>query len=144
NGDAARRRIAPRRAAAIAASGEAVVAPPLGPRSARSRRTARRPQDAAVTLAAGVDLVIQAPQVLREDLDILRLMTGAQGVEPIDRAACEAYRLHEPEDRAGVAEACAAAEYDFAFVPHERTLDRVRLVAMDMDSTLITIECIDE
>ncbi|HXR57245.1 MAG TPA: phosphoserine phosphatase SerB [Casimicrobiaceae bacterium] len=97
-----------------------------------------------MTLAAGVDLVIQAPQVLREDLDILRLMTGAQGVEPIDRAACEAYRLHEPEDRAGVAEACAAAEYDFAFVPHERTLDRVRLVAMDMDSTLITIECIDE
>jgi phosphoserine phosphatase len=94
--------------------------------------------------AAGADLVVQAPQVLREDLEILRLMTGAQGIEPIGRAACDAYRLHEPQDRAGVSEACAAAHYDYAFVPHQRALDRVRLVAMDMDSTLITIECIDE
>ena len=45
---------------------------------------------------------------------------------------------------AGVAEACAAAGYDWALVPRERLLSRVRLVAMDMDSTLITIECIDE
>ena len=36
---------------------------------------------------ADVDLVIQAPHVLREDLEILRLMTGAGGVEPIARAA---------------------------------------------------------
>ena len=33
---------------------------------------------------------------------------------------------------------------DFAFVPIGQRLDRVRLVAFDMDSTLITIECIDE
>ena len=90
------------------------------------------------------DLVIHGPQVLREDIEILRLMTSASGVEPLARASCEAYRLHEPEDRAGVAEACAAAGYDFAFVPRERALERVRLVAMDMDSTLITIECVDE
>ena len=95
-------------------------------------------------MTTDTDLVVQAPQVLREDLEILRLMTGAQGVEPIARASCDAYRLHEARDRAGVAQACAAAGYDFAFVPGERTLDRVRLVAMDMDSTLITIECIDE
>jgi phosphoserine phosphatase len=90
------------------------------------------------------DLVIQAPQILREDLEILQLMTGAQGVEPLDRAQCDAYRLHEPEALDGVAEACGAAGYDHAVVPHARTLDRVRLVALDMDSTLITIECIDE
>jgi phosphoserine phosphatase len=93
---------------------------------------------------ANADLVIQAPQVLREDLEILRLMTGAQGVEPLARAQCDAYRLREPDALAGVAEACTAAGYDFAVVPHARTLDRVRLVALDMDSTLITIECIDE
>jgi len=93
---------------------------------------------------AGFDLVVQAPLVLREDLEILRLMTGARGVEPIARAACDAYRLHEPDDTAGVAEACVGAGYDFAFVPHARAFERVRLVAMDMDSTLITIECIDE
>jgi phosphoserine phosphatase len=92
----------------------------------------------------GADLVIQAPHVLREDLEILRLMTGAQGVEPLDRAQCDAYRLHEPDAQGGVAEACAAAGYDFALVPHARALERLRLVALDMDSTLITIECIDE
>ena len=95
-------------------------------------------------LPADCNLVVQAPHVLREDLEILRLMTSASGIEPIERASCEAYRLHEPEDGAGVREACDAAGYDFAFVPRERRLERVRLVAMDMESTLITIECIDE
>jgi phosphoserine phosphatase len=95
-------------------------------------------------LPADADLVIQAPHVLREDIEILRLMTSASGVEPLGRAACEAYRLHEAEGLAGVPQACEAAGYDFALVPRERALDRVRLVAMDMDSTLITIECIDE
>jgi phosphoserine phosphatase len=93
---------------------------------------------------ADCDLVVQAPHLLREDLEILQLLTGAQGIEPIDRAACDAFRLHEPEDLAGVPQACAAAGYDWALVPREHSLDRVRLVAMDMDSTLITIECIDE
>jgi phosphoserine phosphatase len=90
------------------------------------------------------DLVVQAPHVLREDLEILQLLTGAVGIEPLDRAQCAAYRLHEPADVAGVAQACGAAGYDWALVPAQRTLARVRLVAMDMDSTLITIECIDE
>ncbi|MEO9136714.1 MAG: phosphoserine phosphatase SerB [Casimicrobiaceae bacterium] len=98
----------------------------------------------APSVAGMCDLVVQGPQVLREDLEILRLMTSATGIEPIDRAACDAYRLHEPEDFAGVPEACSAAGYDWALVPRRRSLDRIRLVAMDMDSTLITIECIDE
>src|SRR6188472_4522371 len=96
-----------------------------------------------MTEASAADLVVQGPHVLREDLEVLQLMTGAAGSEPLTRAQCDAWRLHEPADCAGVAEACAAAGYDWALVPHARTLDRVRLVAMDMDSTLITIECID-
>lgn len=94
--------------------------------------------------SAPADLVVQGPHVLREDLEVLQLMTGAAGIEPLSRAQCDAYRLREPTDHAGVAEACGAAGYDWALVPHARTLDRVRLVAMDMDSTLITIECVDE
>jgi phosphoserine phosphatase len=90
------------------------------------------------------DLVVQGPHVLREDLEILRLLTEASGLEPVARARCDGYRLHEPAATAGVAEACAAAGYDWALVPHARVLSSVRLVAMDMDSTLITIECIDE
>ena len=99
---------------------------------------------AAADLIADADLVVQAPQVLREDLEILQLMTSARSVEPISRASCDAYRLHEPDSVDGVAQACGGAGYDFALVPHVRTLDRVRFVAMDMDSTLIAIECIDE
>ena len=92
----------------------------------------------------GADLVVQGPLVLREDLEILQLMTGAVGVEPLHLAQCDAYRLHEPTDHAGVPEACNAAGYDWALVPQTRSLSRLRLIAMDMDSTLITIECIDE
>ena len=98
----------------------------------------------ALPRADTTDLVIQGSQVLREDLEILQLMTNAAGVEPLVRAACDAYRLHEPEHFAGVPEACAAAGYDWAMVPRDRSLERVRLLAIDMDSTLITIECIDE
>jgi phosphoserine phosphatase len=99
---------------------------------------------AAGAAAVEADLVVQGSHVLREDLDVLQLLTGAIGIEPLDRAQCDAYRMHEPTDIAGVAEACGAAGYDWALVPAHRTLARVRLVAMDMDSTLITIECIDE
>jgi phosphoserine phosphatase len=46
--------------------------------------------------------------------------------------------------RAAVALAAFAAGVDANFIPAGRTLADFRLVAMDMDSTLITIECIDE
>ncbi|MNS06989.1 Phosphoserine phosphatase [compost metagenome] len=37
-----------------------------------------------------------------------------------------------------------AAKLDYAFIERSRSLSDFKLVAMDMDSTLITIECIDE
>lgn len=37
-----------------------------------------------------------------------------------------------------------AAKLDYAFIERSRALSDFKLVAMDMDSTLITIECIDE
>jgi phosphoserine phosphatase len=43
-----------------------------------------------------------------------------------------------------VAEYCADAELDFAFVEHTAQLSDFGLVAMDMDSTLLAIESIDE
>jgi phosphoserine phosphatase len=49
-----------------------------------------------------------------------------------------------PELKAEVEAAAHAAGIDATFVDADRTLADFKLVAMDMDSTLITIECIDE
>jgi phosphoserine phosphatase len=43
-----------------------------------------------------------------------------------------------------VAEHCAKAKLDWGFVEEGRKFSDFRLLAMDMDSTLISIECIDE
>ena len=91
-----------------------------------------------------LDLVVQAPHLLSEDVDMLALLTGARGTDVPGRAGNDAVRLMAVESTEGVEAAAAAAGYDVALVPQSRLLEQVRLVAMDMDSTLITIECIDE
>jgi phosphoserine phosphatase len=93
---------------------------------------------------APLDLVVQAPTLPPEDVDALVLLTGPRGTEVPGRAGNDAVRLVHIESAEGVAAAAHAAGYDVALVPQDRALERVRLVAMDMDSTLITIECIDE
>ena len=45
---------------------------------------------------------------------------------------------------AGLDAWCFERRLDLAYVPEDRRIERVGLVAFDMDSTLITIECIDE
>lgn len=102
----------------------------------------RPPADA--TADGRLDLVVQAPLLLAEDVDMLALLTGARGTDVPGRAGNDAVRLMAVDSTDGVEAAAAAAGYDVALVPQRRMLERVRLVAMDMDSTLITIECIDE
>ena len=90
------------------------------------------------------DLVIQAPAIATADVATLAALAGASGIEALDGGDQQAFRLSRVQARDGIAEHCAAAGIDCAFVDAELTRDRVRVVAMDMDSTLITIECIDE
>jgi phosphoserine phosphatase len=105
-------------------------------------RVIKRPGDASI--GEPLDLVVQAPAIVREDLAILASLTEADDVEPVSHAQTDAYRLHDVQRCEGVEEACAAANYDCAVVPQRRKRERVRLIALDMDSTLITVECIDE
>jgi len=91
-----------------------------------------------------MDLVIQASAISTADVAAIASLTGAQGIHALDGGLHQAYRLSRVLPCAGAAELCAAAGIDHAFVPSGLTRDRVRVVAMDMDSTLITIECIDE
>ena len=88
-----------------------------------------------------MDLIVQAPRLSDADVaDLLR--AGASGVST--RLAPGVVRIAGAALSAGLAGLCAARRFDIAEVPADRRLDRVGLVAMDMDSTLITIECIDE
>jgi phosphoserine phosphatase len=93
---------------------------------------------------AATHLVVQAPAIAADAVATLERLTGAGRVDRQDGGPTVAYRFAGVERRAGVAEFCAAAGLDCAFVPAGLTRAQVRVVAMDMDSTLITIECIDE
>jgi phosphoserine phosphatase len=91
-----------------------------------------------------MDVVIQGAHLAPDEVAALAALTEAKGVEPLHRADNEACRFYEVEATAGVAEACAAVALDAAFVAVPHRLADLRVVAMDMDSTLIGIECIDE
>jgi phosphoserine phosphatase len=91
-----------------------------------------------------MDLVIQAPVIGTAELDAIASLAGAQGIHALGGASHPAFRLARVQPHAGIPELCAAAGIDHALVPADLRRDRVRVVAMDMDSTLITIECVDE
>ncbi len=86
------------------------------------------------------NLIIQGAA---ESADIHKL-AGLSGAAGMDTLSATAWRLKFTKQREGVAEYCESAKLDHAFVPAGRKLADFGLVAMDMDSTLITIECIDE
>ena len=86
------------------------------------------------------NLIIQGP-ALPGHLDKLAGLSGAAGMDALSQGA---WRFRYAKQREGVAEYCTSENLDFAFVPAGRKLADFGLVAMDMDSTLITIECIDE
>jgi phosphoserine phosphatase len=87
------------------------------------------------------DLVIQGLDVETGDLKQLAKLSGASGIEQL---ANQAFRLRGGKPAQGIAELCSARGLDHAFVPVDRRLADFRLLVMDMDSTLITIETIDE
>jgi phosphoserine phosphatase len=92
-------------------------------------------------MASNLYLVIQGLEVETRDLKEIAKLSGATRIENIGNSA---FRLHGYTRQDGVAEYCANAKLDFAFVPKPRKLSDFRLLVMDMDSTLITIETIDE
>ena len=91
----------------------------------------------------GFHLVVQAPEIATGDLKALaRLCAG----RTITRLTDEAFRIEgaDPAAREAVAAHCEAAALDWGFVADESRLADFGLLAVDMDSTIITIECIDE
>ncbi|HUO45068.1 MAG TPA: phosphoserine phosphatase SerB [Burkholderiales bacterium] len=88
-----------------------------------------------------MNLIIQGAEVATADLKHLARLGGATAIESI---AANAFRLVGAAPFPELAPHCEQAGLDYGFVPENRRLADFRLVVMDMDSTLITIECIDE
>ncbi|NYE22024.1 phosphoserine phosphatase SerB [Pigmentiphaga litoralis] len=90
-------------------------------------------------------LVVQAPVLA--DADLSHLQTLVQARRDIDLAP-HALRMTDVRDdaetRAAVKTYCTEAGIDWAFVEPGARLKDWKVLAMDMDSTLISIECIDE
>jgi phosphoserine phosphatase len=90
-----------------------------------------------------MNLVIQGEDVETPDLkEVCRLAHG----KSIERISDDAFRITQADQatKKDVAAYCAGAKLDFGFVREGAMLGDFALLAMDMDSTLISIECIDE
>jgi phosphoserine phosphatase len=88
-----------------------------------------------------MDLVIQGFDIETPDLKEIAKLARASRIE---RLADTAFALKDARHHDDVASLCERAQLDFAYVPEDRKLADFRLLVMDMDSTLITIETIDE
>jgi phosphoserine phosphatase len=82
-----------------------------------------------------LNLVIQSPS-LTESL--------ARELGPAERITDHAFRLRKFPVRESVSSWCEKHQVDHAWMPEGRRFTDLKLVAMDMDSTLITMETIDE
>jgi phosphoserine phosphatase len=92
-----------------------------------------------------MNLVLQGPGAERALLEQIAALASPATTEATGQHALRAQGVAcSPEVKASVEAAALAARVDATFIAAGRTLADFKLVAMDMDSTLITIECIDE
>ena len=89
-----------------------------------------------------MNLIIQAVHdISAAHLDRIAGLATATRIEQI---AAHAYRLCEAKPHDAIATFCHDQQLDYGFVRRNQRLSDFGLVVMDMDSTLISIECIDE
>ena len=74
----------------------------------------------------------------------LKRLAGLTTASHIEQISAHAYRLYDAKPHDGVAAYCYEHHLDYGFVRPSQHLSDFGLVVMDMDSTLISIECIDE
>jgi len=82
-----------------------------------------------------VNLVLQGPSLTEDQ---------AKELGPVERIADRAFRLRNFPVQKTISSWCDERHIDYAFMPEGRRFADLELVAMDMDSTLITMETIDE
>jgi phosphoserine phosphatase len=88
-----------------------------------------------------MNLVLQSPFLEEQQVSDVAGMASAATVE---RITSRAFRLRRATKDQAIAAWCDQRKIDCAWIAEGRRFADLRLLAMDMDSTLITIECIDE
>jgi phosphoserine phosphatase len=88
-----------------------------------------------------MNLVLQSPFLEEQQVGDVAAMASAAAVE---RITSRAFRLRRAAKDQAIAAWCDQRKIDCAWIAEGRRFADLRLLAMDMDSTLITIECIDE
>jgi len=92
-----------------------------------------------------MNLIVQSPALAAEQVEMLAALAQAQGMHRLSACAARLMSVAGDDDAAAEVQAYAAANaIDIALVPPGQALSSCKLLAMDMDSTLINIECIDE
>jgi phosphoserine phosphatase len=90
-------------------------------------------------------LVIQAPALSAGHTEQLAALAQAQGIQHLSATAARLLHVqHDDETRHQVWTCAQRHGLDTAFLPIGLKLSQCKVLAMDMDSTLINIECIDE
>ncbi|VFR19013.1 Phosphoserine phosphatase [plant metagenome] len=90
-------------------------------------------------------LVIQSPALAADLVEQAAAVAMANGSTRLGTTAVRLMDVDpDPGTRAAVHDWCAQASVDYAYVTPGVALRQCKVLAMDMDSTLINIECIDE
>jgi phosphoserine phosphatase len=87
-----------------------------------------------------MNLVLQGPGATDAAVGHIARLVGSASV---DSTRPQVFHLRSA-NRADIDAYCGEKHIDYAWMPEGRRFADLRLLAMDMDSTLITIECIDE
>jgi phosphoserine phosphatase len=89
-----------------------------------------------------MNLILQAlHDIPSAQVEHLAKLSGAARIEQV---APHLYCLRDAKPHAEIAAYCFENRLDYGFVPRDKHLSDFGLLVMDMDSTLISIECIDE
>jgi phosphoserine phosphatase len=88
-------------------------------------------------------LILQAPHLVSAHIEKIAALASANGVQELGNTAVRLLDV-DPGSRGQVQALCDELRMDCAFLDQIQRLRDCRILAMDMDSTLVNIECIDE
>lgn len=89
-----------------------------------------------------MNLILQAVNdIPQQQIEHLAFLSNASYIDQMD---ARTYRMYGIELRSEIPAYCFEHGIDYGFVPAGKQLADFGLLVMDMDSTLISIECIDE